>query len=177
MRHTVSTLLISSLLLTGCAGVRDSRFNPFNWFGRAEPVAVHPSDTEEVNPLIPTRTGLFARDRKKAEKRRRSLLSPISSVTSLRVERVPGGAIVRATGVDGTQGAFNVALTPQNEEELPVDGVLTYVLERQKPSTARVVGSEVSREVTVARKITDSQLLGVRQIKVVAANNALTVRR
>jgi len=35
MRKTFSAILVSTLVLTGCATVRDSRVNPFNWFGTA----------------------------------------------------------------------------------------------------------------------------------------------
>lgn len=174
MRRTITTVLIASFLLAGCATVRDSRLNPFNWFGRAQPVAVE-ADPRAANPLIPRRGGLFAASRQRYAER--DLTSPIASVTNLTVERVPGGAIVRATGVDQMQGAFNVELVPGNEEELPVDGVLSYTLERQRPEGLRPVGPVQTREVVVARKLTDQQLRGVRTIRVAAAQNALAVRR
>ena len=40
MRKTFSAILVSTLVLTGCATVRDSRVNPFNWFGNARSRAV-----------------------------------------------------------------------------------------------------------------------------------------
>ena len=36
MRFSVTAVLATSLILSACAGVRESRFNPFNWFGRSE---------------------------------------------------------------------------------------------------------------------------------------------
>ena len=174
MRKTFTTVLIASFLLTGCATVRDSRLNPFNWFGRAQPVALQ-EDPRATNPLIPRRGGLFGNSRQRYLAQ--DLTTPIASVTNLTVERVPGGAIVRATGVDQAQGAFNVQLVPETEEELPVDGVLAYTLERQRPETPRPVGPVQTREVVVARKLTDQQLRGVSSIRVTATQNALAVRR
>ena len=54
MRNLTSALLVSALVLGGCGAVRESRFNPFNWFGRAD---VQPVDTAQSNPLIPTGRG------------------------------------------------------------------------------------------------------------------------
>ncbi len=128
-----------------------------------------------MNPLIPQRRGLFSSSRQ--DDVEPDLTTPITSITALQVDNVPGGAIVRATGVDQIQGAFNVALVATNEEELPVDGVLAYTFERQRPAGARPVGPTQTREVVVARKLTDQQLRGVRSIRVQAAQNALAVRR
>lgn len=174
MRKTLPLLLITSLTLTSCGAVRESRLNPFNWFGRSQEVPVETAEQEEVNPLIPrARRGLFRRSQADSSE----LTTPISSITELRVERVPGGAIIRATGLDATQGAFNVALVPENEDEEPVDGVLTYSFERQLPEQPQAVGPEQTREVVAARSLTDQQLQRVRTIRIVAANNARQVRR
>lgn len=154
--------------------VRDSRLNPFNWFGRSQEVPVQQVEGE-VNPLIPRRSGLFGNARQQFQNQ--DLTTPIATVSDLTVERVPGGAIVRATGLDELQGAFNVVLVPETEEEVPVDGVLSYTLERQRPAGPRPVGPPQTREVVVARKLTDQQLRGVRTIRVQSAQNARAVRR
>ena len=54
MRLTLSALLISSMALGGCAAVRDSRVNPFNWFGgsRSEAVATAPTDADATKVLV-----------------------------------------------------------------------------------------------------------------------------
>ncbi len=174
MRTTFTSLVIASVVLSGCSTWRDSRVNPSNWFGRAsaEPVA---ASTEDVNPLIPRRGGLSAS--REAYRDSLNQTSPIATVTALRIERVPGGAIIRATGVDSRQGAFSVGLIPENEDELPVKGVLTYTMERQRPATPQAVGPVQTREVQVGRKLTNQQLSGVRRIRIVAAQNELSVRR
>ncbi len=173
MRKTLTLLLVSSLALGACGTVRDSRINPFNWFGpaRSEPVTATEVST---NPLIPRSSGLFSRP----------LLSevtyagqPFQQVTDLTVERVPGGAIIRATGLAERQGIYAVQLTPENLEERPVEGVLTYRLEGVTPERATPVGTPPTREVTAARRLTNQQLAGVRTIRVEGQLNALVARR
>ena len=170
MRKTVSVLLVSTLVLSACGGFRDSRVNPFNWFGRGEPAPVA-ATSEETNPLIPTRSGLFRSNRD----RDAYLGEPIDSISDLVIERVPGGAIIRATGVAARQGVYDVQLTPANDE-MVVEGVLTYRLEGlRQGGTAQ--GTPATREVIVARKVTDQTLAGARTIRVEAARNALQSRR
>ncbi|MEL6453077.1 MAG: hypothetical protein AAFQ19_17640, partial [Pseudomonadota bacterium] len=55
MRVLTVTLLTAALILSACAAVRDSRVNPFNWFGRGQSEPVVQTTAEEVNPLIPNR--------------------------------------------------------------------------------------------------------------------------
>ncbi|MCV3271965.1 hypothetical protein [Roseobacter sinensis] len=171
MRTTVSALLVSTLVLSACGGFRDSRANPFNWFGRSEPAPVAVAEGDE-NTLIPTRTGLFSSNRPRDV----YLGQPIDTVSDLVIERVPGGAIIRATGVAATQGIYDVRLTPANEDEAVVDGVLAYRLEGLR-SGGTPQGAPVTREVFVARKVTDQTLTGARTIRVEGARNALQARR
>lgn len=173
MRKTFSALLVSTLVLAGCATVRDSRINPFNWFGaaRSEPLTQREVNT---NPLIPSSSGLFASARARATA---YTGRPFDQVTDLTIEQVPGGAIIRVTGLAARQGIYNVQLTPANEEEAPVDGVLTYRLEGVEPDRNTAIGAQPTREVTAARKLTSQTLAGVRSIRVEGQRNALVSRR
>jgi len=173
MTRNIAALLIASLVLSACGAARESRLNPFNWFGRSQsdPVA---TQTEDTNPLIPQATGLIDAMRER-RLREVDLTTPITTVTGLVVERVPGGAIIRAAGRDPQPGTFNVEIVPATEEETPVEGVLSYTLERQLPPPGTVSGQ--AQEVTAARKLTDQQLEGVRTIRVAGVENARTVRR
>ncbi len=171
MRKTLPLILAATLALGACATIRESRVNPLNWFGNAtsEPVEVK----ENTNPLIPQNTGLFARSRAENEVYKGA---PFDQVTDLTVERIPGGAIIRATGLAERQGIYQVQLTPE-DDEVPVDGVLTYRLEGIRPEGPTPVGSQPTREVTAGVRLTDQQLEGVRQIRVEGARNALVTRR
>lgn len=172
IRVTLAVLLAGTMTLAGCAAVRESRVNPFNWFGaaRSEPVA----PVENSNPLIPQRSGLFQRARAQEDV---YLGRPFEQVTALTVEQVPGGAIIRATGLAARQGIYAVQLTPENDDEAAVDGVLTYRLEGIRPTRATPVGTVPTREVVAARRVSDQQLVGVRQIRVEGALNAQVTRR
>jgi hypothetical protein len=172
MRHLTSALLVSTLVLSGCAGVRDSRINPFNWFGRAQ---VEPVADAEVNPLIPSggARGLFASSRAAAVLPDAPLAAQVDDLTVLRVD---GGAVIRATAVSDAVGAFNVSLEPA-DDGVPVDGVLTYELRAFAPNAGSTPMPERARRHVAAVRVSDSDLAGVRVIRVVAARNAATTTR
>lgn len=173
MSKTVSLLLVATLTLSACGAIRDSRVNPFNWFGQARSAPVE--QQEQTNPLIPTRGGGFFAGARAEEEAYDG--TPFDQVTDLTIERVPGGAIIRATGLAARQGSYDVRLTPVNEDEEAVDGVLAYRLERVLPATRTNVGTQPTREVIAARQVTDQTLSGVRVIRVEARRNAVESRR
>ncbi|GAA6207539.1 hypothetical protein NBRC116601_08320 [Cognatishimia sp. WU-CL00825] len=165
MRKSLGVLLVSTMILASCG----SRFNPVNWFGRAEKVET--ASVQEINPLIPRKKdSIFQRDDAAYAG------EIIANVTELKIERASGGAVIRVKGVASTQGAYDVLLKPENERALPVDGVLTFTLLAVQPSGFRQ-GPERSRELTVAVFKTDQDLQSVRTIRVLGANGALQVRR
>ncbi|OAN74611.1 hypothetical protein A8B82_17790 [Sulfitobacter sp. EhC04] len=173
MRKTLTVLAVLTLTLSACGAIRESRVNPFNWFGQSRSVATAAAP-EQTNPLIPRRGGFFSR----AGKEEVAYLGrPFEQVTDLTVERIPGGAIIRATGLAARQGIYAVQLTPENDEQEPVDGVLTYRLEGVRPDKNTPVGTKPTREVTAGRKLTDQQLRNVRVIRVEGALNAQETRR
>ena len=171
MRRLILLGLVATMTLTACGTVRESRLNPFNWFGGSREAPAQPVQSD--NPLIPQRTG-FLGSRREAD-----IYTgvPVEVIRDVVVERVPGGAIVRATGVSRFQNIYDIRLTPANEDEVPVDGVLDYRLEARIPERPIAGGSENLRSVIVARSLTDQQLEGVRQIRVSGTQNAQVSRR
>lgn len=157
MRLPVSGLLILALVLAGCGRIRESRLNPFNWFGRSHEVAVSTAE-----PVVPGRPG-----------------DPrvlVAEVTEMEVARQPGGAIVRATGLPPTQGWWDAALVAENNGE-PVDGVLTYRFVVDQPHGGARVSTPQSRAVTAAAYLSDVRLANVSQIVVLGAQNSRSSRR
>jgi hypothetical protein len=150
-----------ALLLAGCGSSRGNSGAP-----------VAPS--ANANPLIPERSdSIFSR-------RNQVVVypgTPIETVSAVVVERVPGGAIIRAEGVAGVQGVYDVRLTPANQDETAEEGVLTYRLEGIRPQGAPAVGPPNTREVLAARQVTNRALEGVRSIRVEGLQNAQVVRR
>ena len=148
------TALTLLLFLASCGGLRDSKVNPFNWFGRdhEEKIAAV-NTTEAVNP--------------------RPL---VTSVIKLKADRLPGGAIIQATGLPETQGFWEGELVPLNGE-LPDKGTLVYEFRIIPPLSAQPSGTQRSREVVIGRFVSDQTLVGVRRIQVIAKSNKRTVRR
>lgn len=173
MNKSIFTALILTMTVAGCGSIRDSRANPFNWFGNDRGSAPAPVE-ENTNPLIPQQTGLFEASRKERERYKGT---PIAALTDLRLERVPGGVLVRATGLAATQGVYDARLTPENKDVLPVDGVLTFFLEAQDNTAITTQGTQQTREVTVAVRLTEQELAGARVIQVKSVQNTLQARR
>ena len=165
---SVSVLLVS---LAGCGAIRDSRANPFNWFGgeRSAPRTQAQVDAA-VNPLIPARRASIFRSEQ--DDAYRGTL--VGTVTELSVERAPGGAVIRATGVAVALGAFDPRLV---EVETETPDVLRYELRALQPGSNRGQGTETARSVTVAVGISDQALAPVRVIEVVGAQNERSLRR
>ncbi|MDV4144461.1 hypothetical protein [Shimia sp. FJ5] len=168
MRNSVTILfLIAALGVSACS----SRLNPFNWFGGSEEVALTEEERAKQNPLIPQEgPGLLGKRPDPGY-----LGTPVASVDELRVERTPGGAIIRATGTGTVQGGYAIKLDPRNEGK-PVKGVLSYDMKAvQNPRYP--VGPASARRLIVGHKLTNQQLEGVRVIKVYSQSNARQARR
>ncbi|TKZ20751.1 hypothetical protein FAP39_09495 [Shimia litoralis] len=163
MKHTLGVLLVVTMALGAC----QSRWNPVNWFGDSEEIAVPEG---EINPLIPEKSQLVTRP----EAVYGGL--PVYKVTDVKIEKTAGGAIIRVAGVAAVQGVHTVKLQPPSEGQ-NTKGVLVYNLLAIHPRPAPGVGTEQSREIHVAHSLTEQQLAGISTIKIVAANNARQVRR
>lgn len=139
------------IALVGCGGFSDSGLNPMNWFGGSEPreTIVLPETAADPRPLV-------------------------AEVVSLKVEPMPGGAVVRATGRTPTQGWWKADLIAQPVTE---NGTLVYEFRLVPPPGPTSVGTPQSRDVTVAVFISDIRLEPVREIVVQGSGNARSARR
>lgn len=151
---TRSLILMLALAasLSGCARVSESRLNPFNWFG----------SSEESTQAAPAEIETDPRPR-------------VARITSLRIEPTPTGAIVRATGLPPTQGWYAAALVPESDE--PVNGEMIYVFRAVPPQDPKRVSTVQSRELSVARALSQQDLAATRSVRVIGATNALVARR
>lgn len=150
MKRAVVLVTVLGLGLSGC-GFGQSRFNPLNWFRQ-------PATTEKA-PLY------------KAPLDKRGL---VESITDLKVEPFPGGAIVRVTGLPPTQGYWNASLVA-----LPKDasGKLSFEFRISPPNGGARAGTPPTREIVVATSLTDYKLQDVTAIEVRSATNAMTAHR
>jgi len=155
-----ATLFGTAVLLTlsGCARVAESRLNLFNWFASSQPAAVATVDPADRRPLVPEGRRTLIIDNRPL----------IQSISTMSVDRAPGGALVRATGIAPAQGFFNAQLVPQGID----NGVLTLDFRAQAPTGFEGVGTDRSRQITAAYVIDAGQLAQVRSVRVQAASNA-----
>ena len=151
MRGKLILAVTLAISVAGCGRVAESRFNPINWFGKSRAAEISATQGQPSTPLV-------------------------NQIVSLRAEKVPGGAIIRATGLPPRQGYFDGELAPENRG-VPVKGVLSFQFTIAAPFEATPSGPPQSREVVVGLFVSDQTLEGVKQIRVSAATNALIVRR
>lgn len=167
MKHGL-TVLILAALLAGCGTVRESRLNPFNWFGRGVSEPVQAADTN-FNPLIPRRRASIFRDTRPEA----YLGRPVGEVTELLIERRPGGAIIRATGIADTLGPHDVRFV--KDEEASDADTLAYSF--RAVQVRGPAGSARSRTVTAAVFLSDIELRDIRTIRVTGLRNSQVSRR
>ena len=148
-------IFITLTLVFGLAAC-ESRFNPFNWF----------SDSEETVALYPE--GGFPSDN--------DLRVVVAEVSELAVLRASGGAIIRATGIPPRLGYWDGELVPENDEK-PVNGVLSYVFRIAEPYDTTSVSTPYARQVIVGHFVSDTKLAGVSQIRVLGETNSRSARR
>lgn len=157
MRAPLLAALTATIVLTSCTAVRDSRFNPFNWFG----------SSEQSNTLAPEGGYATQRDSRPL----------VDNVVSMRIDRTPEGAIVTVVGLPPTQGFWDGELVPVSKTERPENGVLVYDFRIRRPFERTSVVNQRSREVTVAHFISTAKLDGVRTITVRGTKTQRSSRR
>jgi hypothetical protein len=149
-RRAFLTTTGAGLGLSGCGGARS--LNPFSWFSQEEEVetlsAVELQAARDTRALIP-------------------------EITDLTIERLPGGIIVRATGLPGEQGWHNAGFQRALQD---APGVMTFNFRARPPETATRISTVQSREIVAAVFLSDIELQGISQIRVVGARNIRVAR-
>lgn len=158
MRKPLLATLSAVLLLGACSTLRESKVNPYNWFG---------TSTEAPRTLTPE--GGW----KPVAADNRQL---VDQVVQLHVDHMPGGAIVRAEGLPVSQGWWDAGLVAENDGK-PVNGVLRFYFVAYPPLGTTAVSTEASRIVTASTFLSDQDLAGIRSITVRGARNERTSRR
>lgn len=154
MRTKYITLSVMALALTGC-GIGDSALNPFRWLSQEEPV--ERLSEVDIAPLIEDRP-------------------LVQSVDALVSERLPGGIIIRATGLPPSQGWFDAQLVREVSAATGT-GVIVYSFRARPPEEKTRVSTKQSRELVAGAYLSDIELAGITSIRVLSASNARTVGR
>jgi hypothetical protein len=140
--------------LAGCGQGGGQGWNPVNWFSpgpRVVTMAPPPPAIDDPRPLV-------------------------ASLTAMTVEPMPGGAIVRATGLPPTQGWWAAELLPGPEAER-AEGRLSFRFVIVPPPGPTRVSTQPSREVTAGYFLSNRDLQGIREITVIAAGGSRSSRR
>jgi hypothetical protein len=161
MRTPLLAALAALTLLGACGAVRESRLNPFNWFGRSEAREPTLAPAQGYGPAVTDDRAL------------------VDQVTLLAIERIPGGAILRAAGLPPTQGWWDAELVAEEDADgtAPEPGVLAFRFVVAAPRSPQPASTPVSREVTVATYLSDIRLRDIRQIVVRGGRNERVIRR
>ena len=155
MSLTRIAVLMAPLALASC-GISETRLNPFNWFGGGDNV----STAQPLEIVVRADTRPI-----------------VAEITQLDVERTPGGAIIRVTGLPPTQGWHGASLVNVDPDGQPFNGVLSYSLRALPPDAPTRVSTRQSRELTAAVFVSDILLSNVRVIQVTGARNSRISRR
>ncbi len=152
MSKSILTTLCLVLVVSACGTVRDSRLNPFNWFG---------GDREEVVSVDDERVVVDGR-------------RLADQVISLNVDSFPGGAIIRSVALPPTQGFWDAELVEVESED---PSQVVYEFRMLPPVGPRPQSTQRSREIIAGATLSRIRLESVRNIVVVGAQNRRSVRR
>jgi len=152
MTRTILAILAISLTVSACGRIRDSRINPFNWFGRDRTETVAVTDEALLRDPRPF----------------------VAEVLSLKIEPTPEGAIIRAVGLPTLQGYWNAELV---EIERDDPSTLTYEFRVTPPPFQTRQSTQRSREIIVAKEVSTNRLNKIRTITVIGQSNRRAVKR
>lgn len=98
----------------------------------------------------------------------------VTSVTSTRRDRVPGGVIFTATGLPPSQGWWDAELVAIDEET--DSRTLTYEFRIAEPRDLAPPGTNRSREVVVGLFLSEQRLEGISEVVIRGNTNSRSIR-
>ena len=151
MKTPILAVMAISLTVGACGRVAESRFNPFNWFGResVETVAANAEVTTDGRHLV-------------------------DQVIELAVDQTPGGAIIRAVGLPPVQGFWDAELVRVNSAD---PSLAVYEFRVLPPLERRAQSTTQSREIIAGAALSNRQLSNIRAIIVRGQRSQRTVSR
>lgn len=101
----------------------------------------------------------------------------IATVTELRAEPTRNGVILRAQGKTNVQGYYDVELSETNGGLPDETGMLTFELRGKPPQFPLAANTDRSRDIVAGTFVSQITLKSVRSLRVVAAQNQITIRK
>lgn len=160
----ISGLVLS--LMAGCATVKESRFNPLNWFGKSESIAVDQNGQNvTVLKTLAPRKGypVFVDTRP---------LAP--QIIEMQMVKSASGAIVTATAALPSTGYYDAELVAVPSESA---NTLVFDFRLRAPSQNAPAGTAAQRQITAAKSLSNADIAGIRTVIVRGADGARQVRR
>ena len=148
-------ILSTTLMLSACGRVADSRINPLNWFGGETEVRT------ETTTTVTTEVETLRDD------------SLVLEVLALEAAPHPGGVIVTAKGLAPTQGYFDATLVEISRE----GAELIFEFRAKPPVSSEAEGARITRELVTGLFLSRQTLGTARRVTVVSQNNRRSVRQ
>ncbi len=101
----------------------------------------------------------------------------IPRVTEVKIVKYQGGAIVRARGVVDKQGYSEVVLVARNDGIPDEKGIITYDFKGLAPLVPVNAPTPRSKEVFAGNSISSIRYPAMKKVRVVAAQNEITVSK
>lgn len=160
MIRPLALLLVASVAVSGCSRISNSKINPMNWFGsKSEAAVVY--EQGQAPALVPSSGAAYSDAR-----------ALIDTISVVELARTPSGAILRATGIAASQGAYNAELVLVSSE----GNTATYEFRIETPAGLQVQGATATRELTAAEVISANELKSYRNFVVKGARNTKSAR-
>jgi len=161
----IAAALVIVLGLSGCAGggfgsgggsTSIGSLNPFGWFGGRK-------KADAAETLAPR--GGYVQDI--------DFRSSVDQITALNAEKTADGVILRAVGLPPTQAYYDAELVPVASDSATR---LDFEFRISPPLQRPRVGTAFSREVYVATFLSQQDLRGIREVRVIGLRNSRSTR-
>jgi hypothetical protein len=165
MQPIFFTALAITVLLAGCAETRITKASANGWLDVLTKTA---EVGETADALIP---------RKQLKKFRLKTIAkdladqPIDRIVKLVADQVPGGVLITATGETAKTGSYNGQFNSLNSADSSILEFQFNVF--QPPGTTPGTGKP--RRITIAKFLTEQDLIKISLIRVHGANNVMTI--
>lgn len=166
MQSTFFNTLAISVLLAGCAKTPVTKASPKEWLDALTKTA---EVGKTADALIPRKQLKLFRLKTPAKD---LADQPIDRIVEIVADQVPGGVLITATGETAKTGSYNGQFATLDSAD---SSILEYQFKVLHPMGARPSTGKLHR-ITIAKFLTEQDVIKISSIRVHGANNVMTVR-